>query len=157
MYLGRLNMIYVIHYEFYKEIIKFNELNSLYCDQRLLWREKLQLPILLMMYEKWGQYWVKNSENWATHVQLMPFSTNMYLSWPQSYITHFQVCQICYKGNPIYLMSSWTKLHLNGIEIMLLIHSKRNQRPIFFIWPSRPPLFQFNIFLLWSPLLKFTL
>jgi len=64
---------------------------------------------LSMKYEKWGEFWLKNNDNWATQVQVMPFWTNMYLSWPHICIAHFQLCQMYYKANPVYLMLSWNK------------------------------------------------
>ena len=48
-------MSYEINYGFYKEIIRFSELISFYCIQRLFWDEKAILE-LLIKYEKWEEY-----------------------------------------------------------------------------------------------------
>ena len=118
------------------------ELNSFHYVQRLDWGEKLHLLDLLMKYEKRGLYWLKNSENWATQVQDMPFWTNTYLTRSYTLINQFKACQMCCQANPIYSMSSWAKLHLHGFDIVLLIHPEKNQSPIIHMWPSRPFLFQ---------------
>jgi len=76
------------------------------------------------------------------HFEPICISIDLTLLLPDTLITHFKVCQICYQTNPTYSMSSWTKLHLNGLEIELIIHFKRGQRPTFHMWPSRPFLFQ---------------
>jgi len=65
----------------------------------------------------------------------------MCLSWPHTCIIRFQVRQMCYQAIPVHSMLSWTKLHLNGLEVVWLIHLKENQRPIFHMRPSKPPLF----------------
>ena len=51
-------------------------------------------------------------------------------------ITYFKVCPMCYQTNPIYSLSFETKLHLNGIETVLLINLikdffKKNSSPIY--------------------------
>jgi len=105
---------------------------------------KHHLLDLLMKYEKQKELWLRKSENWAKQVQVMPFWTNMYLFRPYTLINHFKVCQMCCQANPVYPISSWTKLNLNGLEIILLIHLKKDQRPIFHMWPSRSFLFNIN-------------
>jgi len=40
-----------------------------------------------------GEYWLKNSENWATQMQVIPFWNNMHLSQPYTLSTHFKVCR----------------------------------------------------------------
>ena len=72
-------MSYEFNYWFYKENTKFSELISFYCVQRLIWSEKLPLLDLLMKYDKSREYWLKNSENWAMQVQVMPSRMHMYL------------------------------------------------------------------------------
>jgi len=99
---------------------------------------------LLIKYEKWEDYWLENNENWAMEVQVMPFWTNMYLSRPYTLINQFKACQICFQANPMYSMLSWTKLHLNGLNIAFLTHLKKDQSPIFHMWPSRPFIFNLN-------------
>jgi len=97
-----------------------------------------------MKYQKLGACGLKSSENWATQMQVMPFRTNMCLSQPYSFIINpFEACHNCCQANPVCSMSSWTKLHLNGLEIVLLIPLKKSQSPIFHMWPwSKPFLFQ---------------
>jgi len=48
MFFGSLFISYEINYGFYKENMKFTELNSFYCVQCLIWSEKLHLLELLM-------------------------------------------------------------------------------------------------------------
>jgi len=57
-----------INFWFYKESTKFSELISFYYIQKLNWGENMHLLDLLMKYEKLGEYWLKNTENWAKQV-----------------------------------------------------------------------------------------
>jgi len=57
----------------------FSELNNLYCVQYVNLGGKLHLLDLLMKYEKWAEYWLKNSEHWVMQVQVMLF-LNQYVS-----------------------------------------------------------------------------
>jgi len=54
--------------------------------------------------------------------------------------------QMCYQANPGYSKFFSTKLHLDGLETVLLIYLKRNQRSLFHMWPLRPPLWQSKLF-----------
>jgi len=91
---------YEINYGLHKEN-KFNELIASIVFNDSFW-VKLHILDLLMKYKKWGEYWLKNSENWALQLKVMLFGTNMYLSWPHTYIIHCKVCQRCYQGNLVY-------------------------------------------------------
>jgi len=73
------------------------------------------------------------------------FRTNIYLSWPCTRISQFKACQICCQANLVYSLSFETKLHLDGLKTILLIHLKDDQRLIFHRWPSKLFLFHFQL------------
>jgi len=134
-------MNYGIDYWFYKESAKFSEMNRFHCVQWLVWGGR---------YTYWTWEWnmkseesidSKNSENWFTHVQVIPFWTNVYLSRPYTLNDQFKACLMHCRANWVYSMSSWTKLHLNGLETVLLIQLKKGQSPIYHVM-SKPSLFQ---------------
>ena len=145
MYFGSTFMSYGINMDFIKKIenTKFSELNRFYGVQWHIWSEKLHLLDLLMKCERWGECWLNHSETWAKQLLLMPFWTKLYFSWPHMVIIHSMVDQMCYQVNPVYSISSWTKLHLTGLETVFLVHLKKDQRHIFHMWPSRRFLFQY--------------
>ena len=68
--------------DFTKKITSLVSYNSFYCVHWLFWDEKPHLLDLIMKYDKLGEHWLKNSENWATHMQVMPFLANTCLPWP---------------------------------------------------------------------------
>ena len=63
MYFRSLFMSYVIKYGFHEENTERSQLDNFYCIQWLIWNEKLHLLDLLVKYENWGEYCLKNSEN----------------------------------------------------------------------------------------------
>jgi len=60
----------------------------------LIWGGKLKLMELWTKYEKWGEYWLKNTQNWAKHLYIMPFWTKLCPSWYYTFITHFKMYQM---------------------------------------------------------------
>jgi len=76
-----------------------------------------------MKYEKLGEFWLNKNENWTAQVQVMLFWTNMYTSWPQTFIVHFRLCQMC--------LPNQFSVHLNDPKIILLIHLRNDQELIF--------------------------
>jgi len=60
-------------------------------------------------------------------------------------LIHSELTKGVVKANVVCLMSSWTKLHLNGLEILLLVPLRKDKSLIFYMWPSRPFLFQSQI------------
>ena len=78
--------------------IKIYKLISMYFVQWLIWLMKLPLMDLLMKYLKCGVDRIKNSENWATQVQVMSSWTLMYLFWPLTFINYLKMYWICGLG-----------------------------------------------------------
>jgi len=124
-----------IKYGFCKGNTKFIELNSFHCVQGLNWGGKLHSLDLLMKYEKWGECWLKNNETWVTQVQVMPFWTNMYLSWPQTCITHYKYTKCVVKLTQCthcHMKPSYTSMVLKLYRYLV---SKRGKRPFFYMCP----------------------
>ena len=132
-----------IEYWFYKEYAKFIKLNSFHYVHWLNWSGKLHSLDSLMKYEKWKEYWFSHRENWAKRLLLMSFWTKIYFSWAHIVIIHSTAYQMCYQANPMYLISSWIKLHLNGPKTVLLIHLKKT-KDLVFSWDPQD-IFYFNI------------
>jgi len=73
---------FCICYELCKWNIKFCELISIYWVQWLMLSVKMALLGSIMKCGKWGVYWIKNSENWSTQVQVTSHWTLICLPWP---------------------------------------------------------------------------
>jgi len=80
-----------ICYELYNGNMKFCELVNTYWVQWLMWSVKVALLGLIMTYREWWVYWVKNNENSATQVQVIPSWMFMFASWPLTFINRSQV------------------------------------------------------------------
>jgi len=89
-------------------------------------------------YGKRGVYWIKNGKNWATHVQVMPSWMFMFLSWPLTFINRSQVYLISVSGQPSEFIDFLNQIMLQWLGIEWLNRLRNNQRPISFMWPSRP-------------------
>ena len=103
--------------ELYKENTKSNVLLNIYCMQWIIWSVKLPLMDLLMKYLECEVYSIKNGENWATQVQVMPSWTFMYLSWPLTFVIHFKVYRTCVLGH-----SSVSNVILNMTTPLLIVN-----------------------------------
>ena len=66
----------------------------------------------------------------------MPFWTNIYLSSPFTFISHFKLYQMCLLGQSMYSMLSRTKLHLN--KLSNCCYQSISEKPSFYLLPSRP-------------------
>jgi len=112
-----------IDYGLYKENIKFRSL--------LNWGWKIIFT--RFVNEIWEVQWLKNSENWAKQVQVLPFWTNMCSPWPHTFIIHFNMYQMCLssqfsvlnavlnKTAPLLALTLYYKLISSILEINLLL------------------------------------
>jgi len=66
----------------------------------LLWSVKLSFLSLVLKYEKWEVYWIKNNENWAIQVQVIPSLTLMCLFRPLTSLYNFKVYLISISSQP---------------------------------------------------------
>jgi len=103
-----------------------------------MWSVKLPLLGLITKYKKWEVYWIKNSENWATRVQVVPSCMFMYLSWPLTAISHSKVYLISVSGQPSGFIDFLYQAMIQWLRTGLLNHLRKNQRSISFMWPSGP-------------------
>jgi len=111
-------MSFELHMDFTKEMLSFLSLIAFIMFNDSTRKKRLHLLGLLVKYGKWGEDCLKNSKNWATQMQVMPFWTNIYLSQPYTLIKQFKARQRCYQVKPVCSMSSWTKLYLNILKII---------------------------------------
>jgi len=99
-----------------------------------------------MKYERWRKYWFNHSENYMTQVLLVPFWTilnQVVFLLAAHHYDSFHGIPTVLQANPMYSMSSWTKLCLNDPKTALFIHLKKI-KDLSFTCDSQD-LFYFNI------------
>ena len=100
---------------------------------------------LVLKYEKWEVHGIKNSENWVIQVQVMPSWAHMCLFWPFTSIYRFKVYLISVSGQPSGFIDFLNQAILQWPWTEVLNRLRKNQKPIYFMWQSRPLVSYLNV------------
>jgi len=138
-------MSYASVMDFTKEVLNFMSLLASTVFNDSYGVQDLPLLGLVMQYEKWGVYWIKNSENWVTQVQVMSYWTLMCLPWPLTFIIHFKVYRMCIWGQHSGLSVILNQVMLHWLWTRLLNHLGKESKTYLFLVTLKANGFCLNV------------